>query len=98
MVKLTTPESSDAELDTLLDNAEDICRGLEIPYRVVQVCTGDKTFSSAITYDLELYAPASKGEEGSEWLEVSSCSNFPHFQAPPPTLPFRPAPRATPDP
>ncbi len=56
---------------------------------MVQVCTGDKTFSSAITYDLELYAPASKGEEGAEWLEVSSCSNFRDFQARRANLRFR---------
>jgi seryl-tRNA synthetase len=94
MVKLTTPETSDAELDSLLDNAEDVCRALEIPYRVVQVCTGDKTFSSAITYDLELYAPASKGDEGAEWLEVSSCSNFRDFQARRANLRYRPEPGA----
>ncbi|HLK59896.1 MAG TPA: serine--tRNA ligase [Chthonomonadaceae bacterium] len=97
MVKLCSPQTSDAELDTLLDNAEDICRGLEIAYRVVQVCTGDKTFSSAITYDLELYAPASKGEEGGEWLEVSSCSNFRDFQARRANLRFRPEPGAKPE-
>ncbi len=89
MVKLVAPEDSDAELDTLLDNAEDICRLLQIPYRVVAVCTGDKTFSSAITYDIELWAPASKGEEGGEWLEVSSCSNFRDFQARRANLRFR---------
>ncbi|MCW3100489.1 MAG: seryl-tRNA synthetase [Chthonomonadaceae bacterium] len=97
MVKLTTPETSDAELDMLLDNAEDVCRALEIPYRVVQVCTGDKTFSSAITYDLELYAPASKGDEGAEWLEVSSCSNFRDFQARRANLRYRPEPGAKPE-
>ncbi len=97
MVKLCTPETSDAELDALLDNAEDVCRALEIPYRVVQVCTGDKTFSSAITYDLELYAPASKGDEGAEWLEVSSCSNFRDFQARRANLRYRPEPGARPE-
>ncbi len=97
MVKLCAPETSDAELDRLLDNAEDVCRALEIPYRVVQVCTGDKTFSSAITYDLELYAPASKGEEGAEWLEVSSCSNFRDFQARRANLRYRPEPGAKPE-
>lgn len=97
MVKLCTPETSDAELDSLLDNAEDVCRALEIPYRVVQVCTGDKTFSSAITYDLELYAPASKGDEGGEWLEVSSCSNFRDFQARRANLRYRPEPGAKPE-
>ncbi len=97
MVKLCTPETSEAELDALLDNAEDVCRALEIPYRVVQVCTGDKTFSSAITYDLELYAPASNGDEGAEWLEVSSCSNFGDFQARRANLRYRPEPGAKPE-
>jgi len=97
MVKLTTPETSDAELDALLDNAEDICRALAIPYRVLLVCTGDKTFSSAITYDIELWAPASKGEEGEEWLEVSSCSNFRDFQARRANLRYRPEPNAKPE-
>ena len=97
MVKLTTPETSDAELDALLDNAEDICRALEIPYRVLLVCTGDKTFSSAITYDIEMWAPASKGEEGEEWLEVSSCSNFRDFQARRANLRYRPEPNAKPE-
>lgn len=97
MVKLTSPETSDAELDALLDNAEDICRALEIPYRVLLVCTGDKTFSSAITYDLEMWAPASKGEEGGEWLEVSSCSNFRDFQARRANLRYRPETNAKPE-
>ena len=76
MVKLVAPDQSDAELNTLLDNAEDICRLLQIPYRVVSVCTGDKTFSSAITYDIEMWAPASKGEEGGEWLEVPNSREW----------------------
>jgi len=97
MVKLVAPDQSDAELNTLLDNAEDICRLLQIPYRVVSVCTGDKTFSSAITYDIEMWAPASKGEEGGEWLEVSSCSNFRDFQARRANLRYRPEPNAKPE-
>ena len=97
MVKLVAPDESDAELETLLDNAEDICRLLEIPYRVVSVCTGDKTFSSAITFDLEMWAPASKGEEGGEWLEVSSCSNFRDFQARRANLRYRPENNARPE-
>ena len=81
MVKLCAPETSDAELESLVDNAEDICRALEIPYRVMLVCTGEKGDFNALQYDLEMYAPASKGEEGGEWLEVSSCSNFRDYQA-----------------
>ncbi len=81
MVKLCRPEESEAELQSLVDNAENICRGLELPYRVMLVCTGEKGDFNSIQYDLEMYAPASKGEEGGEWLEVSSCSNFRDYQA-----------------
>lgn len=97
MVKLCTAEESDNELMRLLDNAEDICRGLEIPYRVVQVCAGDKGFSNVMQFDLEMYAPASKGDEGAEWLEVSSCSNFRDFQARRANLRYRPEPGAKPE-
>jgi seryl-tRNA synthetase len=97
MVKLCTPETSNAELDTLIDNAEDVCRGLELPYRIVLQCTGDKSFSAAITFDVEMYAPASKGDEGGEWLEVSSCSNFRDFQARRANLRYRPEPGAKPE-
>lgn len=97
MVKLVAPETSDAELESLVDNAEDVCRGLEIPYRIVQICTGDLSFTAANKLDVELYAPASKGEEGAEWLEVSSCSNFRDFQARRANLRYRPAPGAKPE-
>jgi seryl-tRNA synthetase len=76
MYKFTTPESSYDELEKLLDNAEDVCRALAIPYRVVQMCTGDLAFTAAKKYDLELWAPGC-----GEWLEVSSCSNCESFQA-----------------
>jgi len=76
LVKFVPPESSDAELLSLLDDAEDICRRLGIPHRVVQMCTGDLSFVAAMKYDVEVWAP---GVE--EWLEVSSCSNFRDFQA-----------------
>jgi seryl-tRNA synthetase len=97
MVKLCRPEESEAELQSLVDNAEDICRGLELPYRVMLVCTGEKGDFNAIQYDLEVYAPASKGEEGGEWLEVSSCSNFRDFQARRANLRFRPEQGARPE-
>lgn len=96
MVKFCTPETSDAELERLVDNAEDACRGLGIPYRVLMVCTGDKTFSNAIQYDLEMWAPAC-GENGGEWLEVSSCSNFRDFQARRANIRYRPEPGAKPE-
>jgi seryl-tRNA synthetase len=76
MYKFTTPESSYDELEKLVDNAEDIARALEIPYRVVQMVTGDLGFVAAKKYDLEMWAPGS-----GEWLEVSSCSNCEAFQA-----------------
>jgi seryl-tRNA synthetase len=97
MVKLCTPETSDAELDRLTDNAEDICRALELPWRTLLVCAGEKGDFNALQYDLEMYAPASKGEEGGEWLEVSSCSNFRDFQARRANIRYRPEPKAKPE-
>ena len=76
LVKFTTPESSYAELETLLDNAETILRKLELPYRVITLCTGDLGFSAAKTYDIEVWMP-SQGV----YREISSCSNFEDFQA-----------------
>ena len=75
MVKLVAPETSDDELDKLVENACEICRRLKIPFRVVQLCTADLGFSSAATYDIEMWAPGL-----GEWLEVSSCSNCTDFQ------------------
>ena len=76
MVKFVLPETSDTELGTLVDNAEDVCRKLDIPHRVVQMCTGDLSFVAAMKYDVEMWAPGCQ-----EWLEVSSCSNFRDYQA-----------------
>ncbi|MBN1550026.1 serine--tRNA ligase [bacterium] len=76
MVKFVTPETSYSELDKLLDNAENVCRKLHIPHRVVEMCAGDLSFTAAKKYDVEMWAPGCK-----EWLEVSSCSNFEDFQA-----------------
>jgi seryl-tRNA synthetase len=86
MVKFVEPEASDRELLTLLDDAEDICRRLEIPHRVVQMVTGDLSFVAAMKYDVELWAPGC-----GEWLEVSSCSNFRDFQARRANIRYRPA-------
>ncbi|HLJ55730.1 MAG TPA: serine--tRNA ligase [Chthonomonadaceae bacterium] len=97
MVKLCAPDESDAELTRLLDHAEDVCRGLQIPYRIVNVCAGDKGFSNVMQYDVEMYAPASKGDEGAEWLEVSSCSNFRDYQARRANIRFRPEHGAKPE-
>ena len=76
MYKFVEPETSDAELDRLLDDAEDVCRRLGLPYRVIQLCAGDMSFPSAQSYDIEVWAAGCQ-----EWLEVSSCSNCTDFQA-----------------
>lgn len=76
LVKFVRPEGSMDELTALLSDAEDVLKGLELPYRVVQMCTGDLSFSAMAKLDLELWAPGCN-----EWLEVSSCSNFGDFQA-----------------
>jgi len=92
MVKFVDPATSDAELEALVDNAEDVCRRLMIPYRVVQMCTGDLSFVAAIKYDVEMWAPGCQ-----EWLEVSSCANFRDFQARRARIRYRSAPGAKPD-
>jgi seryl-tRNA synthetase len=76
MVKLVRPETSDAEFHKMVNDASEICRRLQIPFRVVQLCTADLSFASAVTYDLEFWAPGC-----GEWLEVSSVSNCTDFQA-----------------
>ena len=97
MVKLCRSEDSEAELMKLVSDAEDVCKALEIPYRLLQVCAGDKGFGNVMQFDWELYAPASRGEEGAEWLEVSSCSNFREYQARRANLRYRPEPGAKPE-
>lgn len=91
MVKFVTPESSRAELDGLVADAEAICRLLGIPYRVVQMCTGDLSFVAAIKFDLEMWAPGCD-----EWLEVSSCALFTDFQARRANIRYRPEPGGRP--
>jgi seryl-tRNA synthetase len=92
MYKFVTPETSYDELERLVSNAEDICRGLGIPHRVVQMCTGDLGFAAAKKYDLEMWAPGC-----GEWLEVSSCSNCTDFQARRANIRFRREPGAKPE-
>lgn len=92
MYKFTAPETSYAELDSLLDNAEDICRALDIPHRVVEMVTGDLGFVAAKKYDVEMWAPGS-----GEWLEVSSCSNCEAFQARRANVRYRPEADAKPE-
>jgi seryl-tRNA synthetase len=76
LVKFVKPEESDAELEKLTADAEEILRKLELPYRVVSLCTGDIGFSAAKTYDIEVWLPAQK-----RYREISSCSTFTDFQA-----------------
>jgi seryl-tRNA synthetase len=76
MVKFVAPENALAELDGLLTDAEEILKLLAIPYRVIEMVTGDLSFTASKKYDLEAWAPGC-----GEWLEVSSCSLFGDFQA-----------------
>ena len=91
MYHFTKPEQSYDELEQLVSNAEDICRALQIPHRVVQMVTGDLGFTAAKKYDLEVWAPGC-----GEWLEVSSCSNCEAFQARRANVRYRPEPDARP--
>jgi seryl-tRNA synthetase len=91
MYKFTTPESSYDELDTLVEDGLDICRRLGVPYRLVQMCTGDLGFTATKKYDIEMYAPGCQ-----EWLEVSSLSNCGSFQARRANVRYRPEPGAKP--
>jgi seryl-tRNA synthetase len=76
MYRFTRPEDSPAALEAMLSDGEAVLEALDLPYRVVQLCTGDLGFGSTITYDLEAWAAGS-----GEWLEVSSISDFGSFQA-----------------
>lgn len=76
LVKFTTPETSFAELESLTNDAEGLLQKLGLPYRVVLLCSGDLGFSSAMTYDLEVYMPSY-----GRYVEISSCSNFVDYQA-----------------
>lgn len=76
MVKFVHPRKSYDELELLLDNAEEVLRRLNIPYRVLSLCTGDISFAAAKCYDIEAWSPGQQS-----YLEVSSCSNFEDFQA-----------------
>ncbi|MGD1156860.1 MAG: serine--tRNA ligase [Terriglobia bacterium] len=84
LVKFTLPETSYDELESLTRDAEAILQRLELPYRVVTLCTADLGFSSAKTYDLEVWLPAA-----GEYKEISSCTNFEAFQARRANLRFR---------
>ena len=86
MYMYTKPEESDALLEKMREDAEETCAALGFTYRVKQLCTGDIGFNSAITYDIEVWAPGCN-----EWLEVSSVSNVRDFQARRANIKYRPA-------
>ncbi|EFW93928.1 seryl-tRNA synthetase [Haladaptatus paucihalophilus DX253] len=94
MVNFVEPEESYDRLDILLDEAEEVLRRLELPYRVLELCTGDLGFKATKQIDLEVWAPGDDlddgPEEGGRWLEVSTASNFEDFQARRAGLRYRP--------
>ena len=85
LVKFVRPETSYEELESLLVDAEKVLNLLELPYRVVNLCTGDLGFSAAKTYDIEVWVPSQQA-----FREISSCSNFEDFQARRADIRFRP--------
>jgi seryl-tRNA synthetase len=92
LVKFTTPETSYDELEKLTNDAEEVLKILGLPYRVVKLCTGDLGFSSAMTYDLEVWMPSY-----GRYVEISSCSNFEDFQARRAGIRFRRGPKEKPE-
>lgn len=76
IVRIDTPEHSYQSLDEMIAHVENLVNKLELPYRILRLCGGDMSFTSAITYDFEVYSEAQK-----RWLEVSSVSNFENYQA-----------------
>src|SRR5207302_1673785 len=86
LVTVTTPASSYEELESMVRNAEEVLKRLELPYRVVLLCTSDMGFAAAKTYDIEVWLP-SQGK----YREISSCSNCEAFQARRADIRYRPA-------
>jgi seryl-tRNA synthetase len=85
LVAFTTPDRSYEELEQLTGHAESILQGLNLPYRVITLCTGDMGFSAAKTYDIEVWLPSQQ-----QYREISSCSNFESFQARRANIKYRP--------
>ncbi|MEE8373922.1 MAG: serine--tRNA ligase [Dehalococcoidia bacterium] len=83
--KFVEPETSDGELEKMLDDATDVCQKLGLPYRILELCSGDLGFNAAKSYDIEIWAAGC-----GEWLEVSSCSNCTDFQARRANVRYRP--------
>ena len=92
MVKFVNPETSYEELESLTDAAEEVLRRLDIPFRVVQLSSGDLGFSSAMTYDIEVWMPSY-----GRYVEISSCSNFESYQARRANIRFRPEQKGKPE-
>lgn len=92
LVKFVTPETSYAELESLTRDAEEVLQILGLPYRVVKLCVGDLGFSSAMTYDLEVWMPSYN-----RYVEISSCSNFESFQARRAGIRFKRGPKDKPE-
>jgi seryl-tRNA synthetase len=94
LVNFVEPENSWDRLEALVDEAEEVLRRLGLPYRILNLCTGDLTFASAKTYDIEVWAPGDDmpdgPDRGGRWLEVSSASNFKAYQARRAGLRYRP--------
>jgi len=94
MVNFVRPDESDERFEGLVDEAEEVLRRLELPYRILEMCTGDLGFTQAKKYDLEVWAPGDDMDdgpaEGGRWLEVSSVSNFEDFQARRAGIQYRP--------
>ncbi len=91
LYKFTEPATSNEELEKLVNDAEQVCQKLELPYRVTQLCTAELGFASTKSYDIEMWAPGCE-----EWLEVSSCSNCGDFQSRRANIRYRPSPDARP--
>jgi seryl-tRNA synthetase len=91
LYKFTEPATSNQELEKLVNDAEQVCQKLGVPYRVKQLCTAELGFASTKSYDIEMWAPGCE-----EWLEVSSCSNCGDFQARRANIRYRPSPEEKP--
>jgi seryl-tRNA synthetase len=92
MYKFVEAEKSDEELEKMVKDASEICEKLELPYRIVQLCSGDLGFAATKSYDIEMWAPGCE-----EWLEVSSCSNCGDFQGRRANIRYRPQANAKPE-
>jgi len=92
MFKFVHPSTSNQELESLVFHAEEVCRLLGIPHRVIQLSSADVGFSSSLSFDIEMWAQGC-----GEWLEVSSCSNCTDFQARRAQIRFRETPKSKPE-